>query len=341
MASQSQTTLQYQAIAKGGPFTLASVPKPTPGPNEISIRLKAIALNPLDWKQLDFGLMVESWPVVLGIDGSGVVEAVGQGVSQFSAGDEVFSLFGLDDRASAFQEVAVVPEVMVAKKAKSLSWEEAASLPICYCTAAATIHAALKIPLPFLSSPPGAQPRSILVLGGSSGVGAAAIQILRLALPSSATILATSSPQHHAQICSLGATKPFDQKSPSLIADIKAASPGGKGVDMIVDAVAGGAARPDIYATLRDDGPKEVGEVSTGASIEVPEGVSRTVAFGRQILKSEGGEGAMKALGKLVEEGSYKVPVRVEVVGRGLEAIAGGLEKLRSGTSGTKLVVVV
>lgn len=125
----SETTQQYQALSKGGPFALASVPKPIPGPNEVSIRLKAIALNPLDWKKLYFGFMIESWPVVLGIDGAGVVEAVGQGESKFEVGDEVFSLFGHDSRASSFQEVAVVSEMLVAKKPRSLSFEEAASLP--------------------------------------------------------------------------------------------------------------------------------------------------------------------------------------------------------------------
>ena len=120
---------QYQAIKKGGPFTVASVPRPSPGPDEVSICMKAVALNPLDWKKLYFGVMVENWPVVLGIDGAGVVDAVGQGVSNFKIGDEVFSLFGHDSRAASFQEVAVVPEMFVAKKPKNLTFEEAASLP--------------------------------------------------------------------------------------------------------------------------------------------------------------------------------------------------------------------
>jgi NADPH:quinone reductase-like Zn-dependent oxidoreductase len=123
------TTFQYQATQKGGPFTLISIPKPTLGPNEISIRMKAIGLNPLDWKKLYSGAMVESWPAVFGIDGAGVVEAVGEGVKKFQAGDEVFSLFGHEAKASSFQEVAIVPEIFVAKKPANISFEEAASLP--------------------------------------------------------------------------------------------------------------------------------------------------------------------------------------------------------------------
>lgn len=123
------TATQYQAIRRGGPFTVASIPKPKPGPNEVSIRLRAVALNPLDWKRLCFGVLVERWPAVLGTDGAGVVEAVGQGVNRFKEGDEVFSLFGHDSRAAAFQEISVVPAMFVAKKPSNLTFEEAASLP--------------------------------------------------------------------------------------------------------------------------------------------------------------------------------------------------------------------
>lgn len=106
-----------------------SVPKPTPGHNEVSIRMEAVALNPLDWKKLYFGAMVESWPTVLGIDGAGIVEAVGEGVTRYKTGDEVFSLFGHETKAASFQEIAVVPEHYVAKKPGNINFEEAASLP--------------------------------------------------------------------------------------------------------------------------------------------------------------------------------------------------------------------
>ena len=123
------TSLQYQLVQKGGPFTVTSVIKPSPGPNEVSVRLKAIALNPLDWKKLYFGIQIEEWPAVLGIDGAGVVEAIGEGVTDFKAGDEVFSLFGHDARSSSFQEVSIVPETFVGKMSKILTFEDAAALP--------------------------------------------------------------------------------------------------------------------------------------------------------------------------------------------------------------------
>jgi NADPH:quinone reductase-like Zn-dependent oxidoreductase len=123
------TVTQYQATQKGGPFALVSIAKPTPESNDVSIRMKAVALNPLEWKQLYFGAMVESWPAMFGIDGAGVVEAVGEKVTKFKAGDEVFSFCGRDSRGAAYQEVATVPETSVAMKPGNVSFEEAASLP--------------------------------------------------------------------------------------------------------------------------------------------------------------------------------------------------------------------
>lgn len=124
------TSLQYQLPEKGGQFVLVSVPTPSAlAPNEISIRTKAIGLNGLDWKNRAFGIMIQAWPAVLGIDASGIVEAVGDAVEGFKPGDEVFSLAGMEPKAGAFQEIFTVPAHFVAKKPSSLTFEEAASLP--------------------------------------------------------------------------------------------------------------------------------------------------------------------------------------------------------------------
>ena len=124
-----ETVIQYQATQKGGPFALVSVPKPVPDHNEVSIRMKALGLNPIDWKRFHYGVRVESWPAVFGSDGSGIVEAVGDGVTKFKRGDEVFGVFGGGLKGGAFQEIATVPETFIAKKPGNVSFEEAASLP--------------------------------------------------------------------------------------------------------------------------------------------------------------------------------------------------------------------
>ena len=110
---------------------------------------------------------------------------------------------------------------------------------------------------------------------------------------------------------------------------------------MIVDAVASGASQLNIYDTLSLDGPKDVSEVFTGTQIQVPAGVKRTIAFGRQIFDEPGGKKAMTALAGLLSEGRYKPPSRIQRVGSGFEAISQGLKMLKGGVSGTKLVVTV
>lgn len=125
----SRTSLQYQLPEKAGQFVAVPVPHPTPEKNEVCIRTKAIALNPVDWKRHLLGLLVDSWPVVLGMDAAGIIESVGDGVDGLKVGDEVFCLVGRNNRMGAFQEVIVAPSFMVAKKPKYLSFEDAASIP--------------------------------------------------------------------------------------------------------------------------------------------------------------------------------------------------------------------
>jgi NADPH:quinone reductase-like Zn-dependent oxidoreductase len=120
-------------MQKGGPFKVVAVPVPVPKPDQILVLQKAIALNDLDRKQRDIGILIEEWPHVLGIEGAGVVEAVGSDVSNFRPGDEVLCLAGGEAHGEkwggAYQERYVMPVSLVAKKPRNISIEEAASLP--------------------------------------------------------------------------------------------------------------------------------------------------------------------------------------------------------------------
>ncbi|KAH8744632.1 hypothetical protein F5883DRAFT_572153 [Diaporthe sp. PMI_573] len=216
---------------------------------------------------------------------AGVIESVGEGVNAFSPGDEVFSLTGHDSRAGGFQE-------------------------ICYLTAAAAITLGLRIRLPFLQNNESTAQqslRSVLVVGGGSGVGASAIQLLRLSVPT-LHILATASQSHHSQLISLGATSCIDRGSPDIVRDIMAASASGQGVDAILDAVggAGDESQPFLFDTLRSDGPKRYSAVSTGSKLSIPVGVDATTSSGRQAFDVAGGRRAMSALGKLTRDGDFK-----------------------------------
>jgi len=75
-------------------------------------------------------LELKAGPDLFGADGAGIVEAVGQSVTKFKPGDEVFALFGGRSKGAAFQEVATVSEASVSLKPKGVSFEEVASLPL-------------------------------------------------------------------------------------------------------------------------------------------------------------------------------------------------------------------
>ena len=131
-ADTNRVMKQYVATKKGGPFQLVNGIYPTPGPNEICIRNRAVALNPLDWKNLYHGQMVQSWPEVFGIDTAGVVEVVGEKVTAFKAGDAVLSSAGLGGRRGAFQDITTVPEHFASRKPVSWTFAQACTVPCVY-----------------------------------------------------------------------------------------------------------------------------------------------------------------------------------------------------------------
>ena len=215
---------------------------------------------------------------------------------------------------------------------------------VCYFTGVISLGVGLKTSLPFLKDGPttGFKPSSVLILGGSSALGAAVIQLLRLAVPDS-TILATSSPKNHNHITNnLGADGAFDRNSVSLIMDVKSASPGSRGVDAIIDTVGAGSTQKHIFEAFDSNGPKRYAQVWTGdEEIEVPSGVDSVMFRSRDVSRLQGGKNIMLALQTLLEEDNYKLPLQVHKVGNGLDMFEKGLELMRKGVSGEKLVVAI
>lgn len=183
-------------------------------------------------------------------------------------------------------------------------------------------------------------PQSVLVVGASSAVGGHAIQLLRLALPS-ATIIATASPAHHDHLLSLGASTCISREAQSDIAALKANTPGGEGVDAILDTVTAAVSEPTIFQALKADGSRLYAHPVTGQNPSPPEGVQATAVFGRQIFSTDGGTRAIPFLASLFEQGKYKIPTKVELAGNGLESIEGALNKLMQGVNGKKLVISI
>ncbi|KAH7163586.1 putative alcohol dehydrogenase [Dactylonectria estremocensis] len=341
---ESQNT-KYLVPAQGNLLVPKVTTRPTiMEPTEVMIRLKTVAINPADCKMIDQGHRITSWPLVPGLDGAGIVEAVGEKVKRVGPGDMVLALFAPGDRGGSFQKLAVVQEKMVTKVPTTWSFEDAATLGVCYMTGIVALGVGLKISLPFLEVGPTTvfNPASVLVLGGSSALGAATIQLLRLAVPN-CKIFTTSSPRHHAHITStLGADRAFDRKSTSLVMDVRAESPGSLGVEAIIDAVGAGATEKHIFDTFDPNGPMRYAQVWTGDDeIEAPSSVDSVMFRGRDLSTMQGREHIMAALQQLLEDGKYGLPLPVKRVGDGFPALEEGLRLMRNGVSGEKLVVLI
>ncbi|CRG83623.1 hypothetical protein PISL3812_00977 [Talaromyces islandicus] len=339
-----ETIAQLQLVQKGGPFQVVQVPKPSVNPDEVLIRQVFVGLNGLDWKQRDSGMFVPRWPHVLGVEGAGVIEAIGSDVKDLQLGDEVAAwevgMVNGDEWGGAYQEYLVMPARWVAKMPSNVSLEQAASLPICYATAICAIHSLgldLPIPGPLGKSGSSYTPTSILILGGSSSIGANAIQLLRLVYPS-VPIFATSSPKNQAQVLSLGATQVFDYHKPGLVSSVKAASPKAAGVDMIIDCLGAGASQTDICDSFDPAGSKKYAAILCGITVPVPEDVTHIEIDGMVLLELDGGEHVIPALTDLLERGKYQVPLPVRIVGQYLSAIPDVMDQVKT-VSGTKLVV--
>jgi NADPH:quinone reductase-like Zn-dependent oxidoreductase len=234
--------------ARGGPEVLkvAEVPTPEPGPKEVRIRVKAAALNHLDiWVRKGVASPKLPLPHILGADASGVVDAVGPGVTGFVPGDEVVVNPGLscghcerclagednlcpkyeilgEHRFGAYAEYLVVPEVNLLKKPPNLSFEEAAAIPLTFLTAWQMVVDKLLVR-------PG---EDVLVMAAGSGVSVAAIQIAKLF---GARVIATAGSEEKLRKAKeLGADETVNYTHPDWPKEVRRLT-GGKGADKVVD----------------------------------------------------------------------------------------------------------
>lgn len=129
--------IQYHQYGGPGVLRLEEFEPAQPRPGEVLVRVKAAAANPMDWKIRSGELKImtgQDFPRGLGHDFSGIIAAVGPGVTRLAVGDEVLGGTGMK-AAGAFAEMVVAEEKSVVKKPANLSWEEAAALPVVGLTA--------------------------------------------------------------------------------------------------------------------------------------------------------------------------------------------------------------
>ena len=207
---------------------LEEVPKPEiKTDTQILVRLKAAGVNPIDTKIRRRGTFFpEQMPAILGCDGAGIIEAVGDRVERFQPGDEVyFFAGGLGKKGTGnYAEFTVVEERLVVHKPTSLSFAEAAAAPLVLITAWEALYDRGRVK----------SEQKVLIHGGAGGVGHIAIQLAKLEGAEVATTI--SSPDKERLVRNLGADYPIFYRQTDFV-DASLNWTQGQGVDLVFDTV--------------------------------------------------------------------------------------------------------
>lgn len=214
-------------------FEPAEITKPQVKPGHVLVKIAATSVNTVDTMIREMGAdlpIAPALPALLGMDFSGTVEEVGEGVTNYTVGDEVYGCAGgLADLPGTLAEYIVADELLIGRKPNNLSMREAAALPLVAITAYEGLMRAN------ISQKNKAQPLKVLVHGGSGGVGHVAIQLARYF---GANVYSTGGgEQQLALIDRLGA-KPINYKT-ETVTDYVTEHTNGKGFDIVFDSVGG------------------------------------------------------------------------------------------------------
>jgi NADPH:quinone reductase-like Zn-dependent oxidoreductase len=299
-------------VVRPAPYTSA-------GAGEIVVRVRAVAVNPLDLVKQSTGNLMYGWlpyPSVLGEDVAGEVVEVGAGVTRFAVGDRVVGYaVGMEKKRrhaaeGGFQNYTVLRAVLAAPIPSSMTFEEAAVLPLGISTAASGLFqkdqlglrhpTAVRVGALEAAGAAAGSSRSVhavavaaaggsaggsevvVVWGGSTSVGSNAIQ---LAAAAGYTVVTTASPRNHDRMRELGATHVFDYASPTVVRDVIAAVTGAGARVVGVLAVGTGSAEPSV-AIAAGTGAKRVAMASPSVSfLELPRRKGLSATFVRVIAR--------------------------------------------------------
>ncbi|KAI0127604.1 oxidoreductase [Xylariales sp. AK1849] len=316
---------------------------PKPGPTEVLIKNAAVAINPVDWKIQDSGVLVKQWPAVIGSDLAGIVIEVGEDVSIVRKGQRVIAnsqLFGSNNLDQAgYQELVISPETSVSPLPDSISYEAGVVLPLSISTAAAGLFQSDHLALEKPSTNPKRNGNTLLVWGGSSSVGASTIQ---LAVASGYDVVSTASERNFDLIKQLGATAVFDYNSSAVVTDLVEELRKGKFAG-VYDAI--GTRESELLAA------EVVVKLGSGTIATVlpppedlPSNITSKQVFALSIFTqhTEVGEAVWQDFLPLaLASGQLKPAPDQEVVGKGLEALQGAFDRQKAGVSGKKIVVTL
>ncbi len=232
----------------GGPGELkyGELPDPVAGPGEVVIDVHAASINAADWKVRAGQYQQAKFPLILGRDFSGVISAVGQGVTDLKVGDAAFGVCEAGQEG-AYAEKIAVKAAIVAKKPDALSHVNAAALALTGLTALSAIEDTLKLK-------PG---ETILIQGGAGGVAGFAIQ---LAKHIGAHVITTASAANHDYVRSLGADEIIDYNAVDFTRAVT-------NCDAVFDTVGGEVAQRS-FAVLKPGG--RAAFIASGAQAPKP-----------------------------------------------------------------------
>lgn len=190
------------------------LPRPEPGPRDLIVEVRAVSVNPVDTKVRMRAQAEPGGVKVLGFDAAAIVRETGKDVSLFKEGDEVFYA-GAITRQGTNAEFHAVDERLVGAKPKSLTFEEAAALPLTTLTAWETLFDRLEVKRPVMGAAD-----AILIVGAAGGVGSIAVQLARKL--TDLTVIATASrPDTQTWVKERGAHHVIDHGKP-LAAQVEA-----------------------------------------------------------------------------------------------------------------------
>ncbi|WP_129784659.1 NADP-dependent oxidoreductase [Promicromonospora panici] len=275
--------ITYSEFGGADVLELTDQPDPHIGPDTVVVRVKAASVNPVDWKIREGrlqGLIDVQLPAIPGWDVAGVVEQVGLDTPEFRAGDEVYGYVRKDTvQGGTFAELVAAPVRTLARKPASLSFEEAAAVPLAGLTAYEAIQR---------SGVKAGQ--TVLVHAAAGGVGAFAVQIARAL---GARVIGTASEANHEFLRGLGA-EPVTYGD-GLADRVRAIAPGG--VDVALDFAGGGSVA--VSAELLADG---------GAITSIADPTARTEHGGQYVWVRPSVSG-LDALTALFDAGQLSVEI--------------------------------
>ncbi|KAJ3076487.1 hypothetical protein HDU98_002931 [Podochytrium sp. JEL0797] len=357
VSSKSMTTIKAIVIKAAGDAQIASVPAPTLRDDYILVQPKAVAINPTDWKHVDY---LSSAGARVGCDFAGIVTAVGSKVTiGLQKGDRVWGVVHGSNASNhedgAFGEIITAKGDIVSKIPDNLSFEEASSLGVGVFTVGQGLYQTLGLPMPSAtdSAPAASSKIQVLIYGGSTATGALAIQYAKL---SGLHVITTASPRNFEYVKSLGADKIFDYNSPNAAAEIRAYS--NNDIHHVFDCFSEGISIPicagamssegGVYSNLLAVEPSLLTAIN--AKIVVKNTLVYTVAgdmfkFGPDTIPAapadfEFAKTFAVLSNALLAQGKVKVhTVSVNETGDGVEGVLKGMQFMREGkVSGKKLV---